>query len=55
MAGDLVGRVAQVSRPSAKHAVVFLERALKVIDELALPANIGARVQESIKDLKALT
>jgi hypothetical protein len=55
MAGHLAENVARASRPSAGDAIGFLERALKVVDELALPANIGARVQEAIEDLKALT
>ena len=55
MAGHLADSVAQASGPSAEDAIVFLERALKIVDELALPANIGARVQEAIEYLKALT
>lgn len=55
MAGRLAESVAQASGPSAEDAIVFLERALKIVDELALPANIGARVQEAIEYLKALT
>jgi hypothetical protein len=55
MAGHLADSVAQASRPSTDDAIVFLERALKIVDELALPANIGARVQEAIENLKALT
>jgi hypothetical protein len=54
MAGNLAERVAHVSRPSAEDAIDFLERALQVIDELALPGNIGARVQEAVEQLKAL-
>jgi hypothetical protein len=55
MAGHLAESDAQASRPSAEEALVFLERALKIVDELALPANIGARVQEAIEYLKAFT
>jgi hypothetical protein len=55
MAGHLADSVAHASRPSAGDAVVLLERGLKIVDELALPANIGARVQEAIEYLRALT
>jgi hypothetical protein len=51
MAGHLAEGAAQASRPSAEDAIVFLERALKIVDELALPPNIGARVQEAIEYL----
>jgi hypothetical protein len=39
--------------PTDKDALPLLERALALIDELGLPANVGARLQEVIEALKA--
>ena len=39
------------SRPSAAEALALLERALDIIDGLALPANVGARLTEAIDAL----
>jgi hypothetical protein len=55
MDGYLAENVAQTSRSSAGYALVLLTRALKIIDELELSSHVGARVQDAIEDLKALT
>ena len=54
MDGVLADEAAQASRPSAEHALAYLKHALDIIDELAMPADIGARLQEVVEAVAAL-
>jgi hypothetical protein len=43
-----------VNQPNAEDALACLERALEIVDSLALPAQIGARIQHAIDTLVEL-
>jgi hypothetical protein len=50
----LADEAAQSSRPSAGDVLAHLQRALDIIDERGMPADIGARVQEAVEAVAAL-